>query len=244
MPSHHYENYSIREVGRTTSYDLTQFAAPPKKLKPSPCEIVEMPETPQKDRSPHSLTNSTATCSRYSTDEQISQSSRLHKDYEILDVIGSGSFGTVYRVRGKLDGIGYAIKKSRRRPHSQHERAAMMVEVQALAALSAQEDSDKTCCIVRYYSAWIEDEYLCIQMELCESSASDATLFDHHSAYQLLRDLLNALDVLHTNDFVHLDIKPANILVKKNRYKLADFGLALHTTNRRFNGNVEEGDSR
>ncbi len=49
---------------------------------------------------------------------------------------------------------------------------------------------------------------------------------------------------LFSNDFVHLDIKPANILVKRDRYKLADFGLALHTTNRKFNGNVDEGDSR
>lgn len=150
----------------------------------------------------------------------------------------------MYRVKGKLDGIGYAIKKSRRRPHSQHERASMMLEVQALAALSAQEDSEQTNCIVRYYSAWTEDEYLCIQMELCESSASDLATFDHQSAFRLLRDMFTALDVLHSNDFVHLDIKPANILMKRNRYKLADFGLALHTTNRKFNGNVEEGDSR
>jgi serine/threonine protein kinase len=171
-----------------------------------------------------------------------------------LHRIGSGSFGTVYRVRGKLDGIGYAIKKSRRRPHSQHERTSMMSEVHALAALSAStatqyEDdisSDKTNSIVRYYSAWIEesDQTLCIQMELCESSAADALHFTHQTAYQLLRDILNALDLLHSNDFVHLDIKPANILVKKNRFKLADFGLALHTTNGKFNGNVEEGDSR
>jgi hypothetical protein len=253
LPSHHShsEIYSGREIGRTTSYDITQFAAPPKKLKPSPCEIIEMPETPQKERSPHHHHHSSSSLTSSNSHDQISQYSRLHKDYEILDIIGSGSFGTVYRVRGKLDGINYAIKKSRRRPHNQNERTSQLVEVQALAALSAvqEDDSDQykataTCCIVRYYSAWIEDDYLCIQMELCESSASDAILFDHHSAYHLLRDLLNALEVLHSNEFVHLDIKPANILVKKNRYKLADFGLALHTTNRRFNGNVEEGDSR
>lgn len=210
---------------------MTQLAAPQKKLKPSPCDIDEMPDTPQKDY--HHIQQDT-----------IPEYSRLYKDYEIIDILGSGSFGTVYRVRGKLDGIGYAIKKSRRRPHSQNERASMMLEVQALAALSAQEESEKTSCIVRYYSAWIEDEYLCIQMELCESSACDLSVFDQQSAFQLLRDILNALEVLHRNDFVHLDIKPANILLKRNRYKLADFGLALHTTNRKFNGNVEEGDSR
>jgi serine/threonine protein kinase len=47
------------------------------------------------------------------------------------------------------------------------------------------------------------------------------------------------------NDFVHLDIKPGNILYRNGHYKLGDFGLALHTVNGRAKtGCVEEGDSR
>jgi serine/threonine protein kinase len=111
--------------------------------------------------------------------------------------LGTGSFGTVYRAQGNIDGVLYAIKKSRRRPHNESERATMMHEVQALASLSAYEEPEKTSSIVRYYSAWMEDEYLCIQMELCESCACDITNFDNDCAYTLLRDILHALDVLH-----------------------------------------------
>lgn len=49
---------------------------------------------------------------------------------------------------------------------------------------------------------------------------------------------------IHRNEFVHLDIKPANILCKNGHFKLGDFGLALHTDKGKAGGNVEEGDSR
>ena len=47
------------------------------------------------------------------------------------------------------------------------------------------------------------------------------------------------------NEYVHLDVKPANILKKDNHYKLGDFGLALHTNHGQAAiGSVEEGDCR
>jgi serine/threonine protein kinase len=76
--------------------------------------------------------------------------------------------------------------------------------------------------------------------------------FSYDDVFCVMRDILQALKVLHRNDFVHLDIKPANILRKNQRYKLGDFGLAIHIT-RGANGaaaggtgasDVEEGDSR
>jgi len=220
---------TTRQWGRTASFDIGQMAAPAKKLKKSPVDVIDIPSTPYED----SLSGLHA-----------SSYSRLNNEFRILDVIGTGTFGTVYRAEALLDGVVYAVKKSRKRPHNQTERTAMMHEVQALAALSANEDPEKASSVVRYYSAWMEDEYLCIQMELCDACAQDTSTFDRSSIFTLLRDILNALDMLHSNEFVHLDVKPGNILVKRNRYKLGDFGLALHLTNGKFNGNVEEGDSR
>lgn len=77
-----------------------------------------------------------------------------------------------------------------------------MHEVQALASLSAYEEPEKTSSIVRYYSAWMEDEYLCIQMELCESCACDIADFNNECAYTLLRDIFHALDVLHRSAYL------------------------------------------
>lgn len=60
--------------------------------------------------------------------------------------------------------------------------------------------------------------------------------------FKLLREILLALDLIHGNDMVHLDIKPENIFIKGDQYKLGDFGLVSKVTTE--NDDVEEGDSR
>jgi serine/threonine protein kinase len=120
----------------------------------------------------------------------------------------------VYKAQGSLDGIAYAIKRSGKKSETLEEKSAILREVtiiatsplltstaflsqvQALASLS--DDSDAMSCIVRYYNSWFEEDHLCIQMELCDSSAAD--IYEPLTptlSYRLLRDILNALDVLH-----------------------------------------------
>lgn len=75
---------------------------------------------------------------------------------------------------------------------------------------------------------------------------------DEPTAWGYLCDLLSALEHLHSRGFVHLDLKPANVLVTSSgRLKLGDFGLLLelkHTTGDAVEENVkddmQEGDPR
>lgn len=175
--------------------------------------------------------------------------SRFASDFIVDHEIGSGTFGTVYCARGRVDGVQYAVKRSKRRFHGSTDRTRMMHEVHALAEMSASEDG---LTIVRYFSAWVEDDHLFLVMELCEGSVEGMLLnsyrFDTREVFKILRDILLALRVLHRNEFVHLDVKTANILVKSGHFKLGDFGLALHTNKGKVEagneGAVEEGDSR
>lgn len=59
--------------------------------------------------------------------------------------------------------------------------------------------------------------------------------------WKLLREMLLALDFIHRHGMVHLDLKPENIFIKNDQFKLGDFGLVSKTTS---HNDVEEGDSR
>jgi len=168
--------------------------------------------------------------------------SRFAEDFEEIGKLGTGSFGMVYKCLSKLDGCMYAVKVARREAKGVADRDRMLKEVYALAALSDRAES-AAFHIVRYHQAWMEDDRLYIQTELCTSTLQEekSTQFDEQRCFKLLREILLALELLHKNDMVHLDIKPENIFYKNNQWKLGDFGLVSKITS---HNDVEEGDSR
>jgi wee1-like protein kinase len=170
--------------------------------------------------------------------------SRFSLDFDIIGQLGNGSFGTVYKCLSRLDGCMYAIKAAKRKAKGVADRDRMLKEVYALAALSDQADT-AAFHIVRYHQAWMEENRLYIQTELCSSTLqvemSRGIIKHEKRRYKLMREILLALEFIHRNGMVHLDIKPENIFVKNDQFKLGDFGLVSKTSN---NSDVEEGDSR
>ena len=86
---------------------------------------------------------------------------------------------------------------------------------------------------VRYHRAWEEDSVLFIQMEYC----SQGSLMDFISSHGILEEELvwhAAIDIalglkhIHSAGFLHLDIKPENILLDSaGALKIGDFGIAV-----------------
>eukprot|EP00978_Attheya_sp_CCMP212_P017492 scaffold46633_cov47-Attheya_sp.AAC.2 len=172
------------------------------------------------------------------------QQSRYLNDFQEVGVLGCGSFGNVYKVISRLDGCFYAVKVVKRAARGSNDKAHMLKEVYALAALCSNSSSSASFHIVRYHQAWMEDNHLYIQTELCTSTLQHEMsrgLMDTKRIVMMLRELLLALELIHKNDMVHLDIKPENIFVKNNQFKLGDFGLANKTSGPM---DVEEGDAR
>lgn len=60
---------------------------------------------------------------------------------------------------------------------------------------------------------------------------------------KIFRDISKALYALHSNNLVHLDIKPENILESDGNYKLGDFGLSRIAFISSYE-DFDEGDAR
>ncbi|XP_041467880.1 eIF-2-alpha kinase GCN2-like isoform X1 [Lytechinus variegatus] len=75
--------------------------------------------------------------------------SRLQSEFEFLTHLGKGGFGSVIKVRNKLDGNLYAIKKILLNPKSRELNKKITREVKLLSRLNHEN-------VVRYYNSWIE----------------------------------------------------------------------------------------
>ncbi len=81
--------------------------------------------------------------------------------------------------------------------------------------------------------------YRTLEQLVCQ----DESAREGPKCYNLLRQMLSALDFLHNNKIAHLDVKTANIFVKNGLFKLGDFGLATRIDAAITDG-PPEGDAR
>lgn len=150
----------------------------------------------------------------------MTQPSRFHSDFDVISELGSGSFGNVFQALSRLDGCMYAVKVAHRVAKGNADRDRMLKEVYALSALSDQADT-ATFHIVRYHQAWMEEQRLYIQTELCKTTLQaeieevSPMQLPLVTRYKFMREILLALEFIHKNGMVHLDIKPENIFVSE-----------------------------
>jgi len=146
-------------------------------------------------------------------------------DYELLEEIGRGSQGVVYRARQKSLNRIVALKVIAlghwaTEPHVKRFRR----EAEAAARLNHP-------CIVPIYEVGERDGACYFSMGLVEAGQLDAILerepMPIRSAVELTVKLARTVQYAHQHNILHRDIKPGNILLDKNgEPHLTDFGLA------------------
>ncbi|XP_041670888.1 membrane-associated tyrosine- and threonine-specific cdc2-inhibitory kinase [Cheilinus undulatus] len=178
------------------------------------------------------------------------QQSYFNQCFTNLGLVGRGSFGEVYKVQNNKDGRQYAVKRSAHRFRGKSERNRSVREARNHERLCPHPH------ILDFVAAWEECGRLYIQTELCSTSlllhAESQPGPDEPAAWAYLCDLLSALQHLHSHGFVHLDLKPANVLMTDSgRLKLGDFGLLLEFKQRstellehKGEEDAQEGDPR
>ncbi|HEY6412462.1 MAG TPA: serine/threonine-protein kinase [Edaphobacter sp.] len=152
--------------------------------------------------------------------------------YEIIDVLGHGGMGEVFRVRHLISDRVEAIKILLSASSTSAEMLdRFTLEIRLLATLNHPN-------IAALHTAFHHDNQLVMVMEYVEGAdlghrlSSGVTL---NRAIEYARQILTALEYAHTRGIIHRDIKPSNIMITpEERVKLLDFGLALGSPNSRL----------
>ncbi|MBM4039871.1 MAG: DUF1080 domain-containing protein [Planctomycetes bacterium] len=146
--------------------------------------------------------------------------------FEILELLGRGGMGSVYRARQVSLGRLVALKVIAARLAAD-ERFVTRFEREARAAAAVQHPN-----IVAVYSVGEDNGQHYIAMELVAGESLDALAkrggpLPQDRALGLMKQATAALAAAHEADIVHRDIKPSNILLGADgSVKVADFGLA------------------
>ncbi|KAL8836914.1 MAG: hypothetical protein Q9176_006044 [Flavoplaca citrina] len=152
----------------------------------------------------------------------------LMDQYEVLEELGSGSFGVVYKAIERATGEIVAIKKIDLES-SDDDIQDIQQEISVLSTCHSPFVTQYKASFLRGHKLWIVMEYL--GGGSCLDLLKAGTFNEGHISI-ICRELLQGLDYLHQEGKIHRDIKAANVLLcQSGRVKLADFGVATQLTN-------------
>jgi eukaryotic-like serine/threonine-protein kinase len=165
-----------------------------------------------------------------SAPEQLSEEARLRwatsDDYNVLGFLGSGTFGSVWRVRDLTLEREVALKMLHQEVAKHPATVGRFLREARLAAQLAHPG------IIPIYDLDSRGDVTWYTMELAEAG-SVANLLERSGPRPFdqiapkVDAVLDALSAAHSSGIVHRDLKPENILIDRyRRWRITDFGIA------------------
>ena len=164
-----------------------------------------------------------------------------HPNFIINSELGSGGFGSVYKVLDTNDNNIYAIKRIK---ISNNNIKDIENEINILKNLDSEY-------IVKYYDSFQVGNNFYIVMEYCDSSdlynfikehRENNKLIDIKIIFEIINNICQGLKVIHNKNIIHRDLRPKNIFMNKNnKIKIGDFGISKELINQKY-ATTKKGD--
>ncbi|KAK9120873.1 hypothetical protein Syun_018490 [Stephania yunnanensis] len=146
-------------------------------------------------------------------------------DYELLECLGEGSFGRVWKAVDKQTGDVLAIKELKKFKCCSWKKCLILREVKALRGLDHPN-------IVKLKQLIVENNKLYLVMECMDMALSHQLVkmrgkkLNGDQVRVVAIQLFQALAHMHGRGYFHRDLKPSNILVSTDVVKVADLGMS------------------
>ncbi|XP_053195238.1 cyclin-dependent kinase 12 isoform X2 [Scomber japonicus] len=176
-------------------------------------------------------------CPRYGERKQTQSDwgKRCVDKFDIIGIIGEGTYGQVYKAKDKDTGELVALKKVRLDNEKEGFPITAIREIKILRQLKHRSVVNMKEIVTDKQDAldfkkdkgafYLVFEYM--DHDLMGLLESGLVQFSHEHVRSFMRQLMEGLDYCHKNNFLHRDIKCSNILLNnRGQIKLADFGLA------------------
>jgi NIMA (never in mitosis gene a)-related kinase len=158
---------------------------------------------------------------------RIRPSENFKDRYAVGDFIESGGYSEIRVVIDKTSGVRYAGKFINARSYISNDAMKEMLDNEIYILKNYHHPN--IINLVEYFS---DDGVIILIMELADKCLIDVGRISMKEAVRITIDLCRAVDYLHSNGILHLDIKPDNIfLMKDGTVKLGDFGSAVFIDN-------------
>ncbi|GIH28922.1 hypothetical protein Aph01nite_72320 [Acrocarpospora phusangensis] len=154
---------------------------------------------------------------------------QLAARYRLLQPVGRGGMGTVWRARDELLDRDVAVKEV---------RLPLVLDEDLRAELCARTEREGRATamvahpsVITVFDVITEDDRPWIVMELLKAESLEELVKnsgpqDPQRVAEIGRQVLGALRAVHAKGILHRDVKPSNVLVTEDRAVLTDFGLA------------------
>lgn len=151
--------------------------------------------------------------------------------YDILEQIGEGAYGRIYRARDKEDGKIVVLKTVRLEGLDQREQTDALNEIRVMERIDHPN-------IVKFYDTFLDGENGIVTVmeylsggdlsNVISKHRKDGKYLSENNLWRYCIEMSLGFNYLHNMGIIHRDIKPSNIIINnptENKLKIADFGF-------------------